>query len=530
MKLTHLSLAVMVALGLAACGGSDSNHTQPDAQAQAKAAAAAKAKADAEAKAKKEQAEKEKRQKQEAQDQQKIIDPLDLKTVEQFNLRADSSLGTLQYITRGKASNFNQVENPHKMGTPATATLLLSVPPDQQNPEFTNITLAKNSKTKAEPREWWQYAGAFFNNPADKKSLQTENAKNVSLTDKTKRDGIVRMSANNRGELDTLTGRDDFNVIKGEVRNDNSTHIFGRYYLVGGANGVTPVKPNSYNGAVKVVATGNKNHNGKVTYQLDAIKSSLEDVQYGRVTSNLDKADAVIPQEGKGQKEKRYSQMVRRSHSKAIDTYFYRGTNSTTAAQIAALPKQGTLKYDGHAVMYGVDNRPRHLLQAKTIPTATSGLPPVAVGVGNFVTAYFKPGDRTVTGTVYNQWLLDDSNKQVVKDHIVGFNGNLFGNTILGKAYKLEGVVENPERVTSWKDNKESIKNDAADFRASFYGAQALEMGGSFNSSEVRREGRSYEKESWGGVFGAKRTIAPPKATPVKPKMDTNSPFGDAFR
>lgn len=64
------------------------------------------------------------------------------------------------------------------------------------------------------------------------------------------------------------------------------------------------------------------------------------------------------------------------------------------------------------------------------------------------------------------------------------------GNTVIGTA-----------------DRTYLVGDDKADFRASFFGSQAEEMGGSINSvTREQKYGSAYEDTDWGGVFGARRT------------------------
>ena len=119
------------------------------------------------------------------------------------------------------------------------------------------------------------------------------------------------------------------------------------------------------------------------------------------------------------------------------------------------------------------------------------------MGLGNFVQAEVDFASKKVEGDVYNAWLknhLASNNPtgEMVKDLKVHFKGDIMGNTVIGSA----------DRVYINGDDK-------ADFRASFFGSNADEMGGSFNSvTREQKYGSAYEAADWGGVFGAKRTSA----------------------
>ena len=98
-------------------------------------------------------------------------------------------------------------------------------------------------------------------------------------------------------------------------------------------------------------------------------------------------------------------------------------------------------------------------------------------------------GARKVKGDVYNTWLVTDDKPTVVHDKLVAFEGDITGNTVLGTA-----------------DRTYVPGDDKADFRAAFFGKEADEMGGSFNSVKPEdKYGSAYETGDWGGVFGAKK-------------------------
>ena len=155
--------------------------------------------------------------------------------------------------------------------------------------------------------------------------------------------------------------------------------------------------------------------------------------------------------------------------------------------------------------MYGIDNAYKGITEvkeinenAKPLPNAFSipdtGNPNVGtdngrLGLGNFVQAEVNFGTKKVSGEVYNAWLLDQNKAAITKDLLVHFTGDIMGNTVIGSA------------------DRTYIKgNDKADFRASFFGEQAEEMGGAFNSvTREQKYGSAYEDGDWGGVFGAKQ-------------------------
>ncbi len=117
-------------------------------------------------------------------------------------------------------------------------------------------------------------------------------------------------------------------------------------------------------------------------YSLGAIPMTLKNVQYGRVTTQLD-LDAG---------EKGYTDnFIRNPYAKkgdedSADNYFYRGTNATTIEQMAALPSDQKAVYKGHALMYGIDNNYHASGGRKMLETAADALahyrqPPLLIAV-----------------------------------------------------------------------------------------------------------------------------------------------------
>ena len=111
------------------------------------------------------------------------------------------------------------------------------------------------------------------------------------------------------------------------------------------------------------------------------------------------------------------------------------------------------------------------------------------MGLGNFVDVTVDLGSKKVRGDVYNAWLENLSKSTVLKDKLVHFSGDVIGNTVLGTA-----------------DRTYKPGDDKADFRAAFFGPNAEEMGGSFNTvTREKKYGSAYEDGDWGGVFGASK-------------------------
>ena len=295
--------------------------------------------------------------------------------------------------------------------------------------------------------------------------------------------GLVRIG----NGMNTLGQELNYNKETGkwEDHHNTTTRIFGRYHLAYANTDkrtVNPVALNSYSGAKSFIAEYEKNNDSKATqYSIGAAPMTLNYVQYGRVSTNLD-LDA-----GEGGYSDHFMRnpYLHKNDEQGVDNYFYRGTNATTIAQMEALPSNQTAVYNGHALMYGIDND-FHGGANRNLPNAFAG-GSNGLGLGNFVQANVNFGQKRVTGNVYNEWLTDPAKNVTVKDNLVQFQGKIEGNTVVGTA-----------------DRTYIGGDDNATFKASFFGEKAEEMGGSFNSvTDTDKYGPAYGTNDWGGVFGA---------------------------
>ena len=586
MKLSNLSLAILVAMGVAACGGSDSNDAPKDPQTPTPPPATQTPPPPAQGK------------KDDA-----LIDPTGTDVVQHINLKETPTVGSLQYIRR-EYSAYDRVFNPKEDGS---ATPLLSVDLDLQNPKMTNIVLARRNLNKADGApDKVQFFGGIKVEPialdgtvpaaenADANavakigpfvSLQVENYPNVDVFAKLRNQvntaalyntdntldvraatstdaavlnfpkvgnataapgallynamdseherfgkGLIWWTAGATGNADgeglafeNAKTRHDTNrplvdgseatnglVRIGGVFDDGSplpnrgeekkydkankvwndhhkttTRIFGRYHLAyANANVVHPVTFNSYEGArsfigatVGGVVTGAPTH-----YSIGAKPISLKHVQYGRVTNNLDD-DALVEVRDSFW----YSHDLKKGDSVSVDNYFYRGTGETSIAEMEKLPSNKAITYRGHALMYGIDDSFHGKSAKDVLPNAfLMEDAKNAIALGHFVQADVHFGTGKVAGHVYNTWLLDNTKKATFDDTLVTFKGDVTGNTVIGTA-----------------DRAYLAGQDNADFRASFFGKNAEEMGGSFNSITTEKV---YGPEVWGGVFGAQQS------------------------
>ena len=374
------------------------------------------------------------------------------------------------------------------------------------NPVAKTVVTLADAKTKGarygDQLVWWTAPETAFENEFTRtgKALSaTELAaalaptKPASLANSAAAtNGLVRVG----GGLSTLGQELNWNKDenKWEDHHNTTTRIFGRYHLAyadsaadSKVKGAKPVALNSFKGAKSFIAEYEDGKPNKATqYSLGAEPMTLQNVQYGRVTTNLDvdAGDAGYPD---GFIRSPYKN---KNDSTAVDNYFYRGTNATTIEQMAALPSDQTATYHGHALMYGIDNS-FHSGGARNLPNAFAGATD-GLGLGNFVEAQANFGTKRMIGKVYNEWLLDASKAATTRDNLVQFQGTITGNTVVGTA-----------------DRTYIAGDDNATFKASFFGEKAEELGGSFNSvKDADKYGAAYGSGDWGGVFGASKGAA----------------------
>ena len=342
---------------------------------------------------------------------------------------------------------------------------------------------------------WWTTPETAFENQftrtggvggeADAPSAPADMKNSAAATN-----GLVRIG----GGLSTLGQELNWNKEenKWEDHHNTSTRIFGNYHLAyadltGKNPGVKPVTLNSFKGAKSFIAEYETGKETKATqYSLGAVPLTLNHVQYGRVTTNLD-IDEGLAGYPDGFIRSPYRN---KNDNAAVDNYFYRGTDATTIEQMAALPSDQTVTYNGHALMYGIDNS-YHGGGARNLPNAFAGATD-GLGLGNFVEAQANFGTKRLIGKVYNEWLLDASKATTTRDNVVQFQGAITGNTVVGTA-----------------DRTYIAGDDNATFKASFFGEKAEELGGSFNSvKDADKYGAAYGSGDWGGVFGASKGAA----------------------
>ena len=173
MKLTNLSLAILVAVGVAACGGSDDNNSNKPVDPTPKPTPD----------------NNNNNNNNNQGDGQQTVDPTGTKVVDNKDLTKVSTVGTLQYVRR-EGSQYDRANNPSKQ---ASASPLLGVTLNDQNPSLTNIVLARQELVRADGQpvkaqftgssnpKPLTTTGAFLRGDLDSVSLQEENYKNVDV-------------------------------------------------------------------------------------------------------------------------------------------------------------------------------------------------------------------------------------------------------------------------------------------------------------------------------------------------------------
>ena len=374
------------------------------------------------------------------------------------------------------------------------------------NPVAKTVVTLTDAKTKGarygDQLVWWTAPETAFENEFTRTGKALTPAELTAALAPGKPDSLAKSAAATNGlvrvggGLSTLGQELNWNKDenKWEDHHNTTTRIFGRYHLAyadsaadSKVKGAKPVALNSFKGAKSFIAEYETGKPTKATqYSLGAEPMTLQNVQYGRVTTNLDvdAGDAGYPD---GFIRSPYKN---KNDSTAVDNYFYRGTNATTIEQMAALPSDQTATSHGHALLYGIDNS-FHSGGARNLPNAFAGATD-GLGLGNFVEAQANFGTKRMIGKVYNEWLLDASKAATTRDNLVQFQGTITGNTVVGTA-----------------DRTYIAGDDNATFKASFFGEKAEELGGSFNSvKDADKYGAAYGSGDWGGVFGASKGSA----------------------
>ena len=226
-----------------------------------------------------------------------------------------------------------------------------------------------------------------------------------------------------------------------------------------------------------------------------------KNVQYGSLTSALHAQDISTLENG-DEADTKIAKYGYTGTPNTEDNYFYRlNENNMDVAGLKKLKNDNpntVLKYDGHAVTYGIDNswvgpaKPK----ANSVPTAivaAEKAPESGLISGTHVTAKINLNTNAVEGNLYNKWY-DGALKGDKDVRLVDFTGSMSENG------NIAGTSHN------------NINNTGGLFGASL-NKEATEMGGVVSSNDHTAEGK------WGAVFGAQLTgrETVPSAKPVTP-------------
>ena len=232
-----------------------------------------------------------------------------------------------------------------------------------------------------------------------------------------------------------------------------------------------------------------------------------KNVQYGSLTSALHAQDISTLENG-DEVDTKIAKYGYTGTPGTEDNYFYRlNENNMDVAGLKKLKNDNpntVLKYDGHAVTYGIDNswvgpaKPK----ANSVPTAivaAEKAPELGLISGTHVTAKINLNTNVVEGNLYNKWY-DGALKGDKDVRLVDFTGSMSENG------NIAGTSHN------------NINNTGGLFGASL-NKEATEMGGVVSSNDHTAGNK------WGAVFGAqltgRETVVPAKtgtpADPVKP-------------
>jgi len=239
-------------------------------------------------------------------------------------------------------------------------------------------------------------------------------------------------------------------------------------------------------------------------------------VQYGSLTSALHAQDISKLVDGVEVKNTKIATKIAKYGYTGTpgteDNYFYRlNENNMDVAGLKKLKNDNpntVLKYDGHAVTYGIDSKWNGGDKANggSVPTAIVAAETAAESgliSGTHVTAKINLNTNAVEGNLYNKWY-DGALKGVKDVRLVDFTGSMSENG------NIAGTSHN------------NINNTGGLFGASL-NKEATEMGGVVSSNDHTAGGK------WGAVFGAqltgRETVPSAKpATPADPVKPADEP------
>lgn len=310
---------------------------------------------------------------------------------------------------------------------------------------------------------------------------QTEKAAAQARLDRLKNIGIVDPLTNMNAKA---VSEDEISVIY----NTKPTRIFGKNYKdytsdagVKDPNTGKVVDQNINTYVNSYQATDRQTADNKLEL-LTATPIILKDVQYGRLTSNI---DAIARDLDPNRHELYYRSFINAGTPGSVDVYYSRGTNSTTLDQMKAVKeaaKGAKIEYRGHALTYGI--APNASIDADVLKNSFGEGKEIST-FGNFVHATYDTAANKLNGNIYNFINADvtKADSKYYRNDLASFDGDVVGNTVV--------------------NGKSTYQNQTGSFAASFYGDAAQELGGQLSSVA-----NGYGAAKWGAVFGAQKVGA----------------------
>lgn len=313
-----------------------------------------------------------------------------------------------------------------------------------------------------------------------------EQLKSDFSVDKIRSNNAAVLQLNKFGLVGYKNGVKVFGMPEDDILNLTTTQVFGKNYkALESANIGTQTSPNSYRATYTP--------DGKLA-NVELLK--LDNVQYGRLTANVDALAANPFPNADGRNTHIYRPFTNKQTQASVDNYFARGTNPTSAAnmlQVKTANPNMVLQYLGHARTYGLnkDAGTNNITQSTAIGNR------VVENFGDFVEARYNTATDSVNGTVYNfvketSTAAGSAGTEFQKNDLITFAGNVKGNTVFGTAIAKATV---------------NGVNQQGDLKASFFGENAQELAGNITSTTQQDV---YSNTKWGSVFGAQRTIVTP--------------------
>lgn len=511
-SLAKFSLTIIAAMVLAACGssgGSDSPSTNSTASTTAAQAAAKKA-ADEAAAAKKAAALAAENSDRKADNAVLRPTPTDSDLLEKSSVGAKNVVKNSSNLTTNFSSKTDSTSNtPELMNVQSPdnelKTLVVGQDVDKTDGKVKAAYLAGLDKLKAAPTDGkltFEAAVKSKNDKAkDDKAKDDKATVSVYTVQAGRKNYTENYGDNPKSDKSELKVLDvEGKELEGEAvaanklrKLDGTTTIVGQMY---GAK----ITDDSV-----ADATTTKKTNAPFT------QKPYKNVQYGSLTSALHAQNISTLLDG-GEVDTKIAKYGYTGTPNTEDNYFYRlNENNMDVAGLKKLKNDNpntVLKYDGHAVTYGIDNSWVGPAKAKvnSVPTAIVAAEKAAESgliSGTHVTAKINLNTNAVEGNLYNKWY-DGALKGVKDVRLVDFTGSMSENG------NIAGTSHN------------NIDNTGGLFGASL-NKEATEMGGVVSSNDHTAEGK------WGAVFGAqltgRETVAPAKTvTPADPVKQPEEP------